>query len=256
MTNAEIKKKLNLDVCARTVGRRLTENNLLARAARKVPHLSTTNVKKRIAFAHEHLDEAKEKWRNILWSDETKINLFGSDGKRYVRRPANEQFNPKYTKKTVKYGGGSIMVWGCFSWYGVGPLHRIKGIMDAVYYRKILRTVMLPYADENMPLKWRFQQDNDPKHTSGLVKDWFAHKNIDVLRWVSQSPDLNPIENLWNHVKKEIAKRDKPSNKENLWEIVQEVWNSIPIEVCQKLVDSMPNRCEEIIRNKGYTINY
>lgn len=92
-----IKQKLRIDISSRTIRRRLTDCNLLGRVARKVPLLSATNIKKRIEFANHHLDGNDKNWKNILWSDETKINMFGSDGRLYVRRPKNQTFHSKYT---------------------------------------------------------------------------------------------------------------------------------------------------------------
>jgi len=94
-----------------------------------------------------------EKWRNILWSDESKIVLFGGKGFRsYVRRPPRTEYNPHFTFKAVKHEGSNIMVWACFSYYGVGPIHWIQGIMDQHVYTDILENVMLPYAEDEMPL--------------------------------------------------------------------------------------------------------
>ena len=109
-----------------------------------------------------------------------------------------------YTLKTVKHGGGKVIVWGSCSWCGVGPLHRIQGTIDQHMYKEILENVMLPYAEENLPLVWKFQEDNDPKHTTKSVKMWFNAKKINVLEWPAQSPDINPIENLWEKVDRNI----------------------------------------------------
>ncbi|KAK1792848.1 hypothetical protein P4O66_012758 [Electrophorus voltai] len=118
--------------------------------------ISSREIKEdlQLPFAKEHIGWPKEKWWSILWTDESKIVLIGSKGQRqFVRRPINTDFKPQYTVKTVKHGGTSIMVWGCFSYFGVGPIYRIPGTMDQFEYIKILEEVMLPYAKEEMPLK-------------------------------------------------------------------------------------------------------
>jgi len=130
------------------------------------------------------------------------------------------------------------MIWGCFSYYGVEPIHWIKTIMDQHIYINILQDVMLPYASEEMTLQWTFQQDNDPKHTSKLAKKWFKNNNIEVIKWPAQSPDLNLIENLWTDVKKAVFNA-KPKNTSELWQIVEQSWKAIPQEKHRTLVDSM-----------------
>ena len=184
-----IAKEIDNEVTSRTVRRRLVSSNLPSRMARRVPLLRNANLQKRKNFALAHKTwsgpEGEKKWRNILWSDETKICLFGNDAERHVRRPKGKEFHVRFTKKTVKHGGGNIMVWGCFSWQGVGPIYQIDGIMDRFVYKNLLKTTMLPYAEENMPLLWTFQQDNDPKHSSKLVKEWFRDQKINVMEWPS-----------------------------------------------------------------------
>lgn len=252
----EIKKELNVPASIRTIRNRLIDNQLKARSTRKVPLLKKQHIGKRLKFAKEHIQWPIEKWYNILWSDESKVVLYGNRGSRlYVRRPPNTAYHPRNTFPTVKHGGFSIMVWGCFSYYGVGPVCWIKENMDADTYVSILQNTMLPYSEEEMPIRFVFQQDNDPKHTSRKAKDWFSKNKIQVLDWPPQSPDLNPIENLWADIKEAVSKA-KPTNKEQLWHTVEEAWHAIPVERCRKLVHSMKNRCNAVINNKGHSTKY
>lgn len=256
MTATELKKTLDVPASVETIRRRLRDNSLNACSPRKVPLLSSKHVAKRISFAKAHLNWPKEKWRNLLWTDESKIVLFGGKGSRcFVRRPPNSEYKPQFTSKTVKHGGHSIMVWGCFSYQGVGPIYWIKTVMDSSVYVKILDEIMLPYASYEMPLVWVFQQDNDPKHTSKMAKKWFNDNSINVMEWPAQSPDLNPIENLWTDIKKGVS-TIKPTSVEGLWEAVQKIWSSIKVERCQHLVDSMGRRCAAVIANKGHATKY
>lgn len=91
----EIKERLNAPVTSQTIRNRLREAGFNGRSARKVPYLSKNNVNQRLQFAQRHL--LRENWKNVLWSDETKVNIFGSDGRMFVRRPPNAEFNPLYT---------------------------------------------------------------------------------------------------------------------------------------------------------------
>ena len=162
------------------------------------------------------MSEAKEKfkWHNILWFDESKTVLFGSSGHRiYVRMPPNTSYKPQYTLTSVKHGGPKINIWACFSYYDVGPIYKINGIIDQNIYLKILQNTMLPYAEEDMPLKWVYMQDNDPKHT--------RENRIVVMEWAVQSPDLNPIENLWTNVKDAVY-NEKSKNQQEFWDVVEE----------------------------------
>ncbi|XP_065675106.1 uncharacterized protein LOC136091442 isoform X2 [Hydra vulgaris] len=129
LTSRHIKEDLNLGVSSRTVRRRLVQSKLVAISPRKVPFLKKRHVVARLHFAQTHADCPVSKWHNILWSDESKIVLFGSSGRRiYVRRPPNSAYKPQYTIKTITHGGAKLNVWGCFTYYGVGPIFKIDGL--------------------------------------------------------------------------------------------------------------------------------
>lgn len=251
----EVCDEIDSPVSVWTIRRRLVEAGLHGRVARKKPMVTKRQRQKRLEFARHHLSYPKEQWKFILWSDETKINRIGPDGRRFVRRPKRREFDPKYTSAVVKHGGGSINVWGCFSWNGVGPIHRIDGILTKEKYVDILRDVMLPWAEENLPVIWKFQQDNDPKHTAKYTKKFFEDNSINVLDWASSSADLNPIEHLWGDVKNSISAL-KISNMDALFEEVKKSWFSIPVERCRALISSMPNRCKAVLMQKGFPTKY
>jgi hypothetical protein len=148
------------------------------------------------------------------------------------------------------------MVWGCFSYGGVGRLYRIHGIMNAERYHAILQHQMFPSAEALFPrVNWTFQQDNDPKHTAGINQRYLANRNINVMEWPAQSPDLNPIENLWNELDRRL--KNRVCNTENqLFEQLQEGWDDLPQDYLKKLVDSMPNRCRAVILARGHGTKY
>ena len=116
------------------------------------------------------------------------------------------------------------MVWGCFSYKGVGKLYQINGMMDSFKYRNILSTQMFLSTKKlfGSNRKWIFMHDNDPKHKSKLVKKYLENKKVRTLDWLAQSPDLNPIENLWADLKRRLMNK-KPNTTEEMFGIILKV---------------------------------
>uniref|UniRef100_A0A8R1HRX9 Transposable element Tcb1 transposase n=2 Tax=Caenorhabditis japonica TaxID=281687 RepID=A0A8R1HRX9_CAEJA len=239
----------------RTIRRRLQANGLHGRRPVRKPFISEKNRRARVAWARAHLNWGRAEWAKHIWSDESKFNMFGSDGNTWIRRPVGARYLPKYQLPTVKHGGGSCMVWGCFSGGSMGPLRRIQGIMDRFQYEDILENTMRPWALRNVGRAYVFQQDNDPKHTSLHVRNWFHCRRVDVLDWPSQSPDLNPIEHLWEELERRL-KGVRATNVDQKFSQLEAAWKTIPLSVVDTLLDSMPRRCQAVIDAKGFATKY
>lgn len=191
---------------------------------RQKPFISLRNRKTRVKLAKEHAHKDGSFWTTVSFSDESKFNLHGSDGRVFVWRKPGEEFQPDCTKGTVKHGGGNVKVCGCFSYSGVGKLVCIDGIMNSEAYRCILDANLQKSAKKLFKRqKWIFQQDNDPKHTSRLLKEHFAKKKMSVLEWPSQSPDLSPIEHLWDAIEMKMSGR-QCTHGDELKALLAETW--------------------------------
>ena len=207
--------------------------------------LTKKHRQKRLRWAKASKECEVEDWSHVIWSDESKFNVFGSDGRQWCWKNPTEPLHDCHVQPTVKHGGGSIMVWGCMSWAGVGNLYRIDGIMNSQVYLDILDSQLLDTIgrqdlDEAQVI---FQHDNDPKHTSGLVQRWLGRQDFSVLEWPPQSLDLNPIEHLWNEADRRLRlSGTSPTCKDDLWEKIQVVWQNIEVEYIKKLIRTMPRR--------------
>ena len=160
---------------------------------------------------------------------------------------------------TVKFGGGNMMVWGCMTWDGVGYLSEVDGKMNAAQYVQILDESLLntlEFYDLDVE-DVIFQQDNDPKHTSKLAKQWLEKKGSETLKWPAQSPDLNPIEHLWSILKRNMYDYDTPAaGTHELWDRMIKAWRQIDKDQVRNLIRSMPSRIQAVLAAKGGNTKY
>ena len=261
-TAAQVSRSLTHDtstVSCTTIRRVLKEGGLHAAPKVKKPLLSLRHRKARMEFATRHKDWTVDDWYKVVWSDETKINRLGSDGQKWCWKYHGELLSNRTCQATVKHGGGSLMVWGCITAEGIGFLTKIEGTMDAELYCQILRDELmttLEFYDLDVD-KVIFQQDNDPKHTSKKAKSCLQELGLKVLQWPAQSPDLNPMEHIWEDLKRRLNKWPmQPTGILELWERVEEEWERTPQEVIRNLIESMPRRVQAVLKAKGGITKY
>jgi transposase len=254
ITSTEIKQNICPHVSEKTIRRRLNENGFFSYFQVKKPFISKKNQKLRLKFALKYRHKPIEFWRSVLWSDESPFTL-RFNGRIRIWRLPNERYAPYCLRGTVKHDK-KINIWGCFSAHGVGRLYMVNGILDQYQFNNILERQMIPSAKKLFPDgDFIFQQDNDPKHRADINQHYLADENIQLLDWPSQSPDLNPIENLWSIIDKNIKNRN-PTDEIELFNIIKTSWESLTVDLLSRLVDSMPARCEAVIQNNGMPTKY
>lgn len=116
--------------------------------------------------------------------------------------------------------------------------------------KTILNTHLIKYLHNELPLDVIFQQNDFPKNTSDSINEWFNQNLITMIKWPSFSPDLNPIENLWIKLKMDI-KNKSPKTLNDLEIVANECWKNITSNFCKELINTMPKRCQKIIKSNG-----
>ena len=248
---AELLGKNRKRISRWTAQRYLKKMDVRYRIAARKPLLTKRHRKLRLAWARQHQTWTEEDWMKILFSDETSIEIMENSRRRACYRTPQQKHHPRFISATVKHPA-RIMVWGCLGNERVGPLHLVTGTIDNHAYIRILRKC-LPAARHDVfnDEDFVFQQDNAPCHVSGTTKRWFARHEIETMEWPPQSPDMNPIENLWAILKRRVHAQGPFQNTEALCEAVKNCWGAIPEETLLSLVRSMPDRVKEVIKNRG-----
>jgi transposase len=256
LTNKFI-ESTSTEACTRTIQRYLHEKGFYSRVGKRKPFINEKNSKIRFKWAQERLDW-EEEWKFVVWSDESRFEVFGGDGRTYVWRKPKEKYDAECLIPTFKSGRKGTMVWGCFCLYGLGPLVRINGKQTANDYINVLQNYLLPYLggldDQN---NYLFQDDSAPIHRARVTLHWLSENNIDQLSWPAQSPDLNPIEHLWDELERRVRKRiPLPKNETELFDLLQEEWLKLDESIYQNLVESMSRRVHAVVEAKGYPTRY
>lgn len=258
----ELRRVRGVAVSEWTVRRRLKKENLTPKRPATGPKLTASHRQARLRFAREHLIWNEEEWRRVLFSDECRVCLCGSDRRRRVYRRPGERFAQCCFRDRVAFGGGSCMIWAGISLDGKTDLAFVPGggrgggLTSHRYISDILLQHVVPYAGftgENFLL----MHDNARCHTSRATVRFLEEVRISTMDWPALSPDLNPIEHLWDVLKRRVRDRNHvPSNITELKAALLEEWERIPQELIKKLIGSMKNRLQNVIRARGGNTKY
>jgi hypothetical protein len=236
----------------------LKKEGFSRRIARKKPPISETTRQARLAWANEHLNWTPEQWNSILWTDETWVT-----GKKHTRtwvtRRPGEDFHPDCVEdKIQRYRGW--MFWGCFS----GALGKGPGLFWEKEWKSINKE---SYCERIVPLihgwitlhpELRLMQDNAPGHSAAYTRQELLDREITMIYWPPFSPDLNPIESVWDIMKDYIQSKWEGKNLiyDQLRVAVREAWDSVTQEDLDNLLNEMHDRCQAVITANGMYTKY
>lgn len=256
----EIPRILGFDCGEKAIRTAFKKEGYVRRVSRKKCPLSEENRKKRLDWAKEHVDWTDEQWDEILWSDETWAQP-GRHTRIWVTRKIGEK--EVYHKDCVQYRYQrkiGWMFWGSIS----GKYGRHRGLFWEKDWETInegsYSGIIIPIVDEiviQYP-ELQFQQDNAKGHASAFTKSVFQAAGIRVIEWPPCSPDLSPIETVWDDMKDYIQAHYPKvhSSYKRLREVIQEAWESISHERIIELVHSMRERCQAVIEADGWYTKY
>ena len=209
-------------------------------------------------------------WRKVFFTDECRVERDNNTSVLWVfrRQTKKEKYASRNIRPKRKQDGISVMIWGCFISDKLSPIVFIDGTVKKEVYVGMLEEYFLPfldavYTDDSTPRE--FQQDNARPHTAKITRDWFkplAEKyGLCLMQWPPNSPDMNLIEHLWTHLKRELHRRYPDTVtlqgspefiKATLRERLYEVWWDIGTEVLNSLVESMPERVKALYKAGGW----
>lgn len=254
---ADIISGLNVEVGATTMRREIHQLGYHSRIAVRKPFLNDKQTAKRLNFAALHQHWTVDDWMKVIWTDESSFEVGKNFQQIRVWRKNNEQYKSECLAPTFKSGRSSVMIWGAFT--GTAKLDLVfmkpKQRTGSDFVEQVYNTRLGPFL-ESQPTSFNaiLMEDGAPVHRCLVSKAWREARSIEKLDWPANSPDLNPIENVWGTMKQSIVAHEKPSTIDQMRITIQSAWDSITTEKLHSLVASMPARMQAVVdQNGGHT---
>jgi len=247
-------KGAGIELSKSTICRRLNSLGCRSMKCRKVQKLTKAMKIKRLVFANQHKEWTIEDWKRVCFSDESIFECRNASNNRVWKVPNH----PAPILEKVKHPT-KVMVWAMVSDKGTSRLHICEGMMNAIKYRDVLDTRVLPQLKQWFPAldNCVFMQDKAPCHTAKLCMKFLEQKHVTVLDWPGNSPDLNPIENVWGYLKQLLAEHNLTTRHDLINKIIHIWFHDDRIKkMVQNSIMSMPNRIQQVISAKGGHTTY
>ena len=243
-------------ISAQTVINRLRAHGIRPRRPYVGPQLLQRHRRARLQWCRAHVRRQAGQWNQVLFSDESRFTLERSDGRARVYRRSGERYTDACVKQTDRFRGGSVMVWAGINNNRKTNLVIIIGNLNAQRYRdEILAPVVILYVNANPNAI--FQQDNARPYTARLTTQYLQANNVDVMEWPSKSPDLSPIEQVWDLLDRRVRQRPvQPQTLRQLQHALVQEWNNNPMNVIRRYIRSMRRRCRAVIQSAGGHTRY
>jgi len=257
ITAAQTPGRHNPRISPQTVRNRLREANLRARRPLTGAMLTARHRRERLRWANARLHWNRIRWQHVIFSDESRFLLRRSDGRTRVYRRPNERFADACVHECDRFGGGGVMVWAGITHCGRTELKIVEGRLTGLRYRdEILQPIVQPFIARHGN-RHTFQQDNARCHVAHVCMNFIQQQNIDVLPWPALSPDLSPIEHLWDNLDRRLRRRNpQPESLAQVRAALLEEWNNIPQAEIQHLIASMRRRLTAVIDARGGHTRY
>ena len=241
-----------------TIKNRLHEHGLRARRPARGPVLTPQHRVDRLRFARSHVGWRARDWTPVLFTDESRYHISTCDRRVRVWRQPGELYAQCNIVQHDRFGGGSVMVWDGISIQGRTELVVVdRGSLTAIrYVNDIIHPIVRPFAGAIGQI-FILMHDNARPHTARVTRQYLLDETIEVMEWPARSPDLNPIEHVWDMISRRIARRNNaPQTIQELADVLRQEWRAIPQRTIRRLIMSMRNRCRQCIAARGGTTSY
>ena len=240
-----------------TVRNRLHADGLHSRRPCRTQTLTAEHRQNRLEWCRHYRRWTRQQWSTVVFSDESRFCLNTNDGRERVWRRDHERYAECCIREVDRWGGPSVMVWGGINTNFRTELVTIAGNLTAQrYVDEVLEPHLIPFMEAH-PAVTLFQQDNATPHTARLTRNFLDEQNVELLDWCSCSPDLNPIEQLWDELGRRVSARaNPPVNAQTLSVALHEEWDNLPQATIRNLVNSMRRRCTECFQAQGGHTHY